>query len=64
MNERINQTQRVLCYLQDGEWHTGLEFTRFTHPIMSYTRRIFELRQAGYVIIRERRDGLWKYRLA
>jgi hypothetical protein len=60
---RINQASRVLDILQDGEWHSALDFAQLSRPILSWTRRIFELRQAGHVIERERRNGIWKYKL-
>ena len=59
--EKASQCRRVLELLADGRWHTGLEFTRLPRPILSYTRRIHELRKDGHDIRRERRDGLWKY---
>ena len=61
LTDKENQTERILKLLGDGGWHTGLEFTRLQQPILSYTRRITELRRAGHVIRKERRDGLWKY---
>ena len=57
------QCDRILWLLGDGNWHTGLEFTRLSRPILSDTRRIFELRREGHEIVRERINGLWRYRL-
>jgi len=62
-HKRITQSERILGILMDGFWHSGLEFTRLGRPILSYTRRIFELRQMGHIILLERKDGLLKYRL-
>ena len=59
---RLNQVDRILIVLMDGEWHTGLEFTQLQRPILSYTRRIFELRKK-YDIEIERKNGHWAYRL-
>lgn len=60
---KINQADRILGILSDGFWHSALEFTQLSRPILSWTRRIFELRQRGHVIERERRNNIWKYRL-
>lgn len=59
--EKASQCRRVLELLADGNWHSGLEFTRLPRPILSYTRRITDLRRMGHNIRKERRDGLWKY---
>jgi hypothetical protein len=63
MTNKKSQCERILWVLGDGNWHTGLEFTRLSSPILSYTRRIFELRRDGHSIIRERINGLWRYKL-
>jgi Helix-turn-helix domain len=63
MTTKKSQCERILWVLGDGNWHTGLEFTRLSSPILSYTRRIFELRRDGHNIIRERINGLWRYKL-
>ena len=61
-SKRVTQCERILGILKDGFWHSGLEFVTLSRPILSYTRRIHELRE-DYVIERERRGGVWKYRL-
>ena len=64
VQRRITQANRILGILSDGFWHSGLEFVQLSRPILSYTRRIHELREReGYVIEKERRNGIWKYRL-
>ena len=63
MSDRKTQAGRILWLLGDGNWHTGLEFTRLAHPILSYTRRICELRQAGHNITKRYIGGLWRYKL-
>ena len=63
MLDKINQTDRILGILSDGFFHSALEFTQLNRPILSWTRRIFELRKRGHVIEKERRNGIWKYRL-
>ena len=64
MDEKVmrkSQADRVLDILTDGFAHSGLEFTQLSRPILSYTRRIFELRQRGHIIEKVRRGKLWKY---
>lgn len=43
--DRVTQCDRILGYLLDYEWHSSLEFVRMARPILSYTRRIHELRK-------------------
>jgi len=61
--DKIGQADRILGILQDGKWHTGLQFVRLARPILCYTKRISELRREGWDIQIERREGLWRYQL-
>jgi len=62
-SKRVTQQDRVLRILEVGGWWTGLDFVQLKRPILSYTKIISELRRQGYPIERERRGGVWKYRL-
>ena len=60
---KITQADRILGILQDGEWHSSLTFARLDRPILSWTRRIFELRQRGHVIAGRDVGNIHFYRL-
>jgi len=61
---KASQAQRVLGILRDGFWHSGLDFVQLSRPILSYTKIIAILRhEEGFPIEKERRNGIWKYRL-
>jgi len=62
--KRKTQNERLLNLLCDGQWHSGLEFVNMQPPILSYTRRIHELREReGFIIEGEKHQHYWRYRL-
>ena len=66
--KRITQAERVLAWLrfrsENGMWVSGLEFTNLARPVLSYTKRISELRRLGHAIEKRRNPkGYYEYRL-
>lgn len=60
-------TDGILGLLRDGQWHNAEEFTTLGKHGMnwSFRNRICELRQVGYKIESERREGhpTFRYRI-
>jgi len=50
---------RILAVLQDGRWHSGLEFVNGDHSFfcLSYSQRVGQLIRAGHHIERDRNHG-------
>ena len=60
---KVTQQDRILGLLKDGCYHSGLEFTRLTRPVLSYTKRISELRRLGHNISGKKILNVHWYRL-
>jgi len=61
--KRVTQAERLIKYLEDGRWISGLDIVDDL-AILSYTRRLTDLRRKGFII--EKRyniRGYYQYRL-
>lgn len=64
MSEHKTQCQRIIAALKSAR-SRGLTSRDLSQFALSYTRRIFELRKAGWKILGERQEaGYFRYRLA
>jgi len=68
MANHQSQTDRVLAIMNDGFWHTPLEFAQLSRPILRLAARIYDLKKQGHQFEREYRiphSGLpyYAYRL-
>lgn len=62
--DRVTQSDRILGYLMArNDWVSSLTFVQLKRPILSYTRRIHELRKAGHNIEGKDVGNIHFYRL-
>lgn len=62
---KVPVRDRILAVLQDGRWHSGLEFVNGDHNFycLSYSQRVGELRREGHSITAHHTGGVASYRL-
>ena len=64
--DKVTVRDRILAVLQDGRWHSAIEFVNGDHGFycLSTSQRVGQLIRAGHRIERDRNHGgVGRYRL-